>query len=112
MNEGEPLHLKTKPVPALVTLIGGLAVTVDVFIQQMDFRKSLIIIFAGFVVFLIAGEAVKVLLDHIELPNPDAESADGSMIEKGKSEGDENAEGEEEAGEGEVSSEEDAETPA
>ena len=85
----EPLHLKTKPIPAIVTLLGGSVVEIDVFIQQLDFRKSLVIILASLVVFLVAGEIVKLLLDRIELPNPDAVDADGNVIQKGKSGGDE-----------------------
>ena len=81
----EPVHLKTKPVPAVVMLLGGGIVTADVFIQQIEFRKSLIIILASLLVFLLAGELVKYLLDRIELPNPDAVDADGNVIQKGKS---------------------------
>lgn len=81
----EPLRLKTKPIPAVVMLLGGGIVTADVFIQQIEFRKSLIIILVSLVVFLFAGELVKYLLDRIELPNPDAVHADGNVIQKGKS---------------------------
>ena len=81
----EPLHLKTKPVPAVVTLLGGGIVTADVFLQQRDFKDSLIIILISLIVFLVAGELVKLLLDRIELPNPDAVDADGNVIQKGKS---------------------------
>ncbi len=92
-SKPEPLHLKTKPVPAIVTLLGGSAVAIDVFIEQFDFKRSLVLILAGLVIFLIIGEVVKILLDHIELPNPDAVDADGNVIQKGKS--GENPEGEE-----------------
>ncbi len=81
----EPLHLKTKPIPAIVTLLGGSAVAIDVFIEQFDFKRALVLILAGLVIFLIIGEVVKILLDHIELPNPDAVDADGNVIQKGKS---------------------------
>lgn len=84
-RKAEPLHLKTKPIPAVVMLLGGGIVTADVFIQQIEFRKSLIIILASLVVFLLAGELVKYLLDRIELPNPEAVDADGNVIQKGKS---------------------------
>ena len=88
-RKAEPVHLKTKPVPAVVTLLGGGIVTADVFVQQLDFKKSLLLILASLVVFLIAGEIVKVLLDRIELPNPEAVDADGNVIQKGKSGDDE-----------------------
>lgn len=81
----QPVHLKTRPIPAIVTLLGGSAVAIDVFIEQFDFKRSLVLILAGLVIFLIIGEVVKILLDHIELPNPDAVDADGNVIQKGKS---------------------------
>ena len=84
-RKAEPIHLKTKPVPAVVTLLGGGIVTADVFLQQLEFRKSLIIILISLIVFLFAGEIVKLLLDRIELPNPEAVDADGNVIQKGKS---------------------------
>ena len=84
-RKSEPLRLKTKPVPAIVMLLGGGIVAADVFIQQLEFRKSLIIILVSLVVFLIAGELVKFLLDRIELPDPEAVDADGNVIQKGKS---------------------------
>ncbi len=81
----EPLHLKTKPVPAVVTLLGGAVAAIDVFVQQMELKDSLIIILVSMLVFLIAGEIIKLLLDRIEIPNPDAVDVDGNMIQKGKS---------------------------
>ena len=96
-RKSEPVHLKTKPIPAVVMLLGGGIVTADVFIQQIEFRKSLIIILASLLVFLLAGELVKYLLDRIELPNPDAVDADGNVIQKGKS-GDKDESGEDTEG--------------
>ena len=81
----EPIHLKTKPVPAIIMLLGGAVVTADVFIQQLEFKKSLLIILVSLVFFLLAGELVKLLLDRIELPDPEAVNADGNVIQKGKS---------------------------
>ncbi|MBQ7584152.1 MAG: hypothetical protein IJT24_06030 [Lachnospiraceae bacterium] len=84
-RKSEPLHLKTKPVPAIVMLLGGGIVAADIFIQQLEFRKSLIIILVSLVFFLIVGELVKFLLDRIELPDPEAVDADGNVIQKGRS---------------------------
>ncbi|MBQ4483294.1 MAG: hypothetical protein II966_08710 [Lachnospiraceae bacterium] len=81
----EPKRLKTRPIPALVMLFGGSVVAVDVFIQQLDLKTSLLLILAGLVFFIIIGQVVKLLLDRIELQNPEAVNADGSVIEKGKS---------------------------
>ncbi|MCR5774991.1 MAG: hypothetical protein K6G42_07900 [Lachnospiraceae bacterium] len=92
----EPLHLKTKPIPAVITLTGGIVITVDVFIQQVEFKRSLVYILVGLVVFFIAGELIKMLLDRIEIPNPDTVGDDGNVIQKGKS-----GEGEDSAGSGE-----------
>ncbi len=85
----ETLHLKTKPVPPIVMLSGGLLVAVVVFVQQLDLKKSLLTILVGLLFFLIIGDLVKLLLDRIEIPNPELMDADGNVIEKGKS-GDEN----------------------
>ncbi len=93
----EPLHLKTRPIPAMITLLGGGIVAAVVFIQQLEFKKSLLLILVSLVVFLISGEIVKVLLDRIELPNPDAVDADGNVIQKGKS-GDDSEESPEDSG--------------
>lgn len=88
----EPKRLKTKPVPAFVMLLGGAVVAVDVFIQQLDLKTSLLLILAGLVIFLIIGQVVRMLLDRIELHDTEAVDADGNVIEKGKS--GERAEGE------------------
>lgn len=92
----EPVRLKTKPIPAIIMLLGGCIVTVNVFLQQLEFKQSLIMILVGLLMCLIIGEAVKLLLDRIELPNPKAVDYDGSVIQKGKSgESEEGTEGEE-----------------
>ena len=92
-DKPETLHLKTKSVPPVVMLSGGLFVTVCVFLQQLDLKRSLLTILVGLIGFLIVGDIVKLLLDRIEIPNPELMDADGNVIEKGKSEED-NAEGE------------------
>ncbi len=97
-RKAEPIHLKTRPIPAMITLLGGGIVAADVFLQQLDFKQSLLIILSSLVVFLIAGEIVKVLLDRIELPNPEAVDADGNVIQKGKSGDDDSEEASEESG--------------
>ncbi|MCR5747169.1 MAG: hypothetical protein K6G03_05635 [Lachnospiraceae bacterium] len=84
-DKPETLHLKTKPVPAVIMLVGGLFITVIVFIQQFEFKKALLTILVGMIVFLIVGDIVKMLLDRIEIPNPELMDADGNVIEKGKS---------------------------
>ncbi len=87
----EPVHLKTKSVPAFVMLLGGLIITVSVYLQALPFQKALVYIFVGLVAFLVIGEIIKIILDRIELPNPEAADTDGNVIQKGKN-------GEEEGG--------------
>ena len=77
-----PEHLKTKPVPAIVMLIGGAAVTINVFVRHFSLLDALICIFISLLIFLIIGDVAKMLLDRIELPNRYAVSKDGEMIEK------------------------------
>ena len=81
----EPLRLKTKPIPAVISLLGGGIVTISVFLQQLEFKHSLVLILLGLFLCLIIGEAAKFLLDRIEIPNPKAVDTDGNVIQKGKS---------------------------
>lgn len=80
----KPVHLKTKPIPAIIMLLGGAAVAVDVFIQHFTVLNFLIAVFVSLLGFLFIGEIVKLILDRIELPNKNAVDKDGEMIEKGQ----------------------------
>ena len=79
-----PQHLKTKPLPAIIMLLGGAAVTIDVFVKQFSVLDSLIAVFLSLVIFLIIGDIVKMIFDRVELPNKNAVDKDGEMIEKGQ----------------------------
>ena len=83
-----PIKLKTKPVPAVVTLTGGAAAAIVCFAEHFDVRIGLIFILISLCVFLILGDVIKMLLDRIELPRPieeddNAVDSEGEMIEKG-----------------------------
>ena len=89
-----PIKLKTKPVPAVVTLIGGAAAAVVCFVQHFEVRTGLIFILISLCVFLILGDVIKIILDRIDLPRPieedeSAVDSEGEMIEKGFSGDDE-----------------------
>lgn len=78
------VHLKTKPLPAIIMLLGGAAVTIDVFVKHFSILNSLTAIFVSLIVFLIIGDIVKMIFDKVELPNQKAVGKDGEMIEKGQ----------------------------
>ncbi len=89
-----PIKLKTKPVPAVVTLIGGAAAAIVSFAQHFEVRIGLIFILISLCVFLILGDVIKIILDRVELPRPIEENdvsvdSEGEMIEKGSTGDDE-----------------------
>ncbi len=94
-KKNAPIKLKTKPVPAVVTLIGGAAAAVVCFIEHFEIRTALIFTLICLCIFLIMGDVIKILLDRIEIPRPREEGeegavdSEGEMIEKGASGGDE-----------------------
>ena len=92
-KKNAPVKLKTKPVPAVVTLIGGAAGATVCFVQHFEIHTALIFTLICLCVFLILGDVIKILLDKIELPQPKDEDgtvdSEGEMIEKGSAGGDE-----------------------
>ncbi len=94
-KKNAPIKLKTKPVPAVVTLIGGAAAAIVSFIQHFEIRIALIFVLICLCIFLVLGDVIKVLLDRIEIPRPPEEGEDGAvdsegeMIEKGTADTDE-----------------------
>ena len=87
----EKIHLKTKPVPAVVMLIGGAATAISCFLRHFPLLKMLFIVFISLVCFWIVGGIIKLLLDRIVIKPPEEE-------EKPETEG----EGEEGTNDGEV----------
>ena len=86
-KKNQPIRLKTKPVPTVVTLVGGAIAAIIVCIQHYELHFALVIILISLLVFLVIGDVIKYLLDKIELPRPVEEQEnvgeDGEMIEKG-----------------------------
>ncbi len=60
-------HLKTKTIPAIVMLLGGLATSILCFVRQYSVLWTLQLVFLSLVVFLIFGGIVKLVLDRITL---------------------------------------------
>ncbi len=81
----ESEKLKTKPVPAVVTLLGGAVVAIDVWIQKLPIRTALITILISLVVFMVIGDIIKLKLDRIVVPKKKEVDDEGEMIEKGSS---------------------------
>ena len=94
-KKNAPIKLKTKPVPAVVTQIGGAAEAIVSFIEHFEIRTALIFTLICLCIFLILGDVIKIMLDRIEIPRPQEEDEDGAvdsegeMIEKGASGADE-----------------------
>ncbi len=90
-KKNRPVKLKTRPVPAVVTLLGGAVAAIVVCIMHYPIHLSLVIILGSLILFLVLGDVLKMPLDRIELPpERDEESEvdeDGEMIEKGPAEG-------------------------
>ncbi len=90
-KKNRPIKLKTRPVPAVVTLIGGATAGIVVSTQHYPLYVSLIVVLLSLCAFLVVGDLIKILLDKVELPPPKDESEevgdDGEMIEKGPAEG-------------------------
>ena len=82
--EPEKIHLKTKSVPTITTLLGGLCAAVDTFIQRYPIMNSLIIILVTMIIFLIIGDVIKLLLDRIEIIVP-VELPEDEAVENGES---------------------------
>lgn len=87
-KKNAPIKLKTKPVPAVVTLIGGAAAAIVSFVQHFELRYALIFILICLCIFLILGDVIKILLDRIKIPpkrdEDDSVDSEGEMIEKGQ----------------------------
>ena len=75
-------HLNTKALPAIVMLAGGGTVAITVFVRHFSVLNILIAIFIGLVVFLIIGDIIKAIFDHVVLVDKNAVGKDGEMIEK------------------------------
>jgi len=90
-KKNRPVKLKTRPVPAVITLLGGAVAAIAVCILHYPLHLSLMIILGSLLLFLVLGDVIKISLDRVELP-PEIEEEegvgeDGEMIEKGPAEG-------------------------
>ncbi|SKB90581.1 hypothetical protein SAMN06296386_108148 [Lachnospiraceae bacterium] len=61
----EEKHLKTKTIPAVVMLLGGLATAVMCFMYHMDLLSFLVRVFGSLFFFWVIGGIVKIILDKI-----------------------------------------------
>ncbi len=85
--------LKTKTIPAIVMLLGGLVTSIVTFVNRYTLKDSLLWILLALIVFLILGYIVRAILNRIELPDDKAVGEDGEVIEKSADEAAENADG-------------------
>ena len=67
----EEIHLKTRPIPALVMLLGGSVTIIICFIRHYEIIHSLELILAALVIFLILGTLAREILDNIVIERPE-----------------------------------------
>ena len=89
-------HLKTKTIPAIVMLLGGLVTSITCFVRRYTVMMTLWRVLLALVVFLILGGIVKFILDKITLrkivivdqPEDEEKSAEnGETGEEGNADG-------------------------
>lgn len=78
----EEIHLKTKPVPAVVMLIGGAATAISCYVREFPLLKMLFVVFISLLCFWIAGCIIKMLLDKIVIQPADEEETEGEEGEE------------------------------
>ncbi|MBQ9505257.1 MAG: hypothetical protein IJU93_09635 [Lachnospiraceae bacterium] len=87
----EEIHLKTKPVPAVVMLIGGAATAISCFVRKFPLLKMLFVVFIALLCFWIAGCIIKLLLDRIVIEPPEEEEKPEEEAEDGEGEANDGA---------------------
>ncbi len=92
-QEPKEVHLKTRTIPAVIMLIGGLATGIMCFIWNYPPERSLLTLLCSLILFLIIGGIAKSLLDKIVIKVEKPESRD-AVIER-TSVGDEGEAGQE-----------------
>ncbi|MCR5627772.1 MAG: hypothetical protein K6F99_10665 [Lachnospiraceae bacterium] len=88
-------HLKTRYIPAIVTLLGTAVIAISCFIRQYPLMNMLVTLLFTIVFFWFMGAIIKILLDRIVIkPKPETEEpeeteeeqpvekSDGAVIEK------------------------------
>lgn len=70
VKEPEFISLKTKTIPCIITLAGGLVAAVSTYVQHYPLRTALLAIFLTMLVFMILGDVMKMLLDRIKIEIP------------------------------------------
>lgn len=89
---------RTKYIPAIVTLIGCLSATIITLLNRYSALQSMIIILVVLVVFYVAGQIIRVLVDKYLVLEKDALNEESLMEEDAEGETSENkTENEEEA---------------
>lgn len=89
-------QLKTKPIPAITTLLAGAVVSIVTFVNRYPLLKALEMILLFMVIFLLVGDIIKFVIDRFIIESEKEEEEDleaEAVIEK-------NPETEEEAEEG------------
>ena len=74
----EEIHLKTRPLPALIMLIGGSVTVILCFIKHYEILHSLKLILCSLVVFLILGAVIREFLNNIVIERREDEETHSS----------------------------------
>lgn len=73
---------KRKLIPPFVMLLAGSIVSITMFILHYTLKEMLIVLLGVLIVFYIAGEVIKWMLDRFEAQIEEARMDEGEVIEK------------------------------
>ncbi len=74
--------MNTKRIPALVMLLAGAITVLVTYFNHYSLRDMLVALIIVLLIFLFIGAGIKIILDSFHLPQEDAVSDDGDVIEK------------------------------
>ena len=85
-SEEELYHLKTKPIPAIVMLLGGAVSSIVTYVNHYTLKNMLLIVLISLIVFYILGVILKRVFDsfHIVMKKDEEDMTEGEVIEKEK----------------------------
>lgn len=87
-------ELKTKPIPAITTLLAAAVVSIVTYVNKYPLLKALILILIFMVVFLIIGDIIKFVVDRFIIESEKEILSEGEVIEKNPEDIEETEDGE------------------
>lgn len=75
-------ELKTKPIPAITTLLSAAVVSIVTYVNRYPLLKALILILVFMIIFLIIGDIIKFVVDRFIIESEKEILSEGEVIEK------------------------------